>query len=205
MVHQNHSQIKNTIMKKINILITILFTVINVVFANSQNKAIVINGRGLYLTLDDFLNHRLSYISSDKIVLNQFTAASNIKVLINGETKKFSKKQVFGYHNINNEDFRFYKNELYQIVISEPWFVYKHYASSTVEGGKGNIKKESYYFSVKGNDELIPLTVENLKKSFPNNLKFHNLLDQVRSDADLLSYDRYRNELKIAYLYKQSL
>lgn len=190
-------------MKKIIILSAIIFVAFSSAFAKVQSKPT--SAPGLYLTIKDFLNHHLSYNNGDKIILNEFLASSKIKVITSGESKTLAKKQVFGFHNSSNEDYRFYKNELYQIITTEPWFVYKHYASTSVQGGKGNVKKEFYYFSVKGTDELIPLTVENLKKSFPDNLKFHDLLDLIKNDADLVSYDSYRNELKVEYLYQKSL
>ncbi|MDE3144192.1 MAG: hypothetical protein KGL19_08565 [Bacteroidota bacterium] len=190
-------------MKKINIITAIILLVVSAAFAEVQNKPT--SAQGLYLTIEDFLNHHLSYSNGNKIILNEFLASAKIKVITTGESKTLAKKQVFGYHNSNNEDYRFYKNELYQIITTQPWFVYKHYASTSVQGGKGNIKKEFYYFSIAGTDELIPLTVENLKKSFPDNLKFHDLLDLIKNDDDLVSYDSYRNELKVEYLYQKSL
>jgi len=190
-------------MKKNNLFSAILLLVISCSFTEIQTKPAT--GKGLYLSMDDFKNHRLSYETSDKIILNEFFASSSIKVIVNGETKTLSKKQVFGYRDTNNEDYRFYKNELYHIILSEPFFVYKHDATTTADANKGNLRKTYYYFSVNGSDELVPLTIANLKKSFPDNLKFHDLLDGIRNEADLISYDDYRKELKVAYLYKKSL
>ncbi len=189
-------------MKKNNLFSAILLFVICCSFTEIQTKPPT--GRGLYLSLDDFKNHHLSYETSDKIILNEFFASSSIKVIENGATKTLSKKQVFGYRDISNEDYRFYKNELYNIILAEPFFVYKHEASTTADANKGNVRKTFYYFSLKGTDELIPLTVDNLKKSFPDNLKFHDLLDGIRNQSELVSYDTYRKELKLAYLYQKS-
>jgi len=190
-------------MKKINLLSTTLFFIFCSAFTEIQTKPAT--GKGLYLTIDDFKNHHLSYETNDKIILNELFATSYLKVVVNGETKTFSKKQVFGYRDSNNEDYRFFKNELYNIILSEPFFVYKHDATTTADANKGNVRKTFYYFSLNGSDELIPLTIANLKKSFPENLKFHDLLDGIRNESDLVSYDDYRKELKVAYLYKKSL
>jgi len=190
-------------MKKTTLFATLLFITAVSVSAGNQNTSI--GTHGIYLTVQDFLHHHLSYANGEKIVLNQFTDGPNIKVIEKGEKKIIPKKEVFGYHDNSDKDYRFYHNELFEIVTAEPWFIYKHYASATAEGKKGFIKKEFYYFSIKGTDELIPLTVENLKKAFPENLKFHDLLDQVRNDDDLTRYDSYRKELMIGYLYTKSL
>ena len=189
-------------MRKLTFL-TILTIICICSFASYQFKPL--SNKGIYLTVEDFLSHHLSYENSDKIILNTFFAGSTIKVVIKGESKTIAKNNIYGYHSNNNEDFRFYKNELYQIINSVPFFVYKHYASATVEAGKGNVKKESYFYSVKGTDGLLPLTVANLKKSFADNATFLDLLDQVKNDDELVSYDTYRNQLKIAYLYQKSL
>jgi len=191
-------------MKNIKLLIAILILTGNSVLANVQS-APPAAGRGLYTSLTNFMNHKISYETSTRIILNEFTASKYVKVVDNGNTVKLAKKDLFGFRDNNNTDYRFYKNELYQILDVTYFFIYTHYASSTVEKGKGNEKKETLYFSVKGTDELLPLTVENLKKAFPDNIKFHDLLDNVRNDADLVKYDAYTKDIKVNYLYKKSL
>jgi len=191
-------------MKNIKLFIALLLLTGNSVFANLQS-APPATGRGIYTSLNDFMNHKISYETSTRIILNEFTASKYVKVLDNGNTVKLAKKDLFGFRDNNNMDYRFYKNELYQILDATYFFIYTHYASSTVVKGKGNEKKETLYFSVKGTDNLQPLTVENLKKAFPDNLKFHDLLDNVRNDADLVKYDAYTKDIKVNYLYKKSL
>lgn len=189
-------------MKKINPLIVLLF--ISTISAFAEKKDTSKSKSGIYLTVKDFVNHHLSYSDADKILLNKFIAGNNVKIIVNGESKKVAKKDIFGYHSVDNIDFRFYKNELYQIVESEQLFVYKNYASSSVEGGKGNIKKESYYYSLKGDEPLIPLTISNLRKTFTSNIKFQELLDSVKSDEELTYYVTYMQQLKVKYLVKKS-
>jgi len=191
-------------MKNIKLCLAILLLTGNSVFANLQSTPPAA-GRGLYTSLNDFMNHKISFETSTRIILNEFTASKYVKVVDNGNTVKLAKKDLFGFRDNNNMDYRFYKNELYQILDATYFFIYTHYASSTVEKGKGNEKKETLYFSVKGTDELQPLTIENLKKAFPDNLKFHDLLDNVRNDADLIKYDAYTKDIKVNYLYKKSL
>ena len=190
-------------MKKIKILSFSIFVISIAVFANSQSFSK--HKGGIYLTYQDYINHHISYNNSDKIILNQLLASSNIKIVENSKIVELKKNEIFGYCDKNNQDFRFYNNELYKIVINDYLFIYSFYSSSNEEKGKGWIKKQTYYFSITGNSELVPLTVANLKKAFPNNLKFHDLLDDVKSDEDLCHTDEYTHDIKVNYLLKKSL
>ena len=188
-------------MKKINPIVVFLFIILMSSFAGKDSSE---SKSGIYLTENDYINHRISYAGADKIMLNKFTAGDNVKIIINGESKKIAKKDIYGFHSSDNNDFRFYKNELYQIVESEKLFVYKNYATTSLQGGKGSIKQEFFYYSLKGNEPLIPLTISNLRKSFSNNIKFQELLDTVKSDEELTYYVTYMQQLKVEYLFKKS-
>jgi hypothetical protein len=188
-------------MKKINPIVVFLFIILLSSFAGKDSSE---SKSGIYLTENDYINHRISYAGADKIMLNKFTAGDNVKIIINGESKKIAKKDIYGFHSSDNNDFRFYKNELYQIVESEKLFVYKNYATTSLQGGKGSIKQEFFYYSLKGNEPLIPLTISNLRKSFSNNIKFQELLDTVKSDEELTYYVTYMQQLKVEYLFKKS-
>jgi hypothetical protein len=159
---------------------------------------------GIYLSVKDFNNHQLSFSDADKISLNKLFAGNNVKIIINGESKKIAKKDIYGYHSSDNIDFRFYKNELYQIIESNKLFIYKNYSNTSVQGGKGNLHKETFYFSIKGDEPLIHLTISNLRKTFSNNIKFQELLDTVKSDEELTYYVTYMQQLKVEYLFNKS-
>ncbi|WP_026768544.1 hypothetical protein [Asinibacterium sp. OR53] len=182
-------------MKTIKLLLLLWIVTVNTAIAK----------KGIYLSLEDFIGRHVSYEGSKKIILNRFSGASNIRIIENDQVVKLEKDKVFGYTDGNGQDFRFFHNEGYQIFDHEGLFIYKAYASSSVEKGKGWVKKSSYYFSAGGNGTIYPLTIENLKKAFPENLKFHDLLDGLRSEADLTAYDEYRKMVKVNYLYKMSV
>lgn len=189
-------------MKKINPFVLFLFIILMSSFDGKKDTSE--NKSGIYLTENDYINHRLSYSDAGKILFEDFFASANIKIVINGVSKKIAKKDIYGYHSSDNKDFRFYKKELYQIVESEQLFIYKSYGSTSLEGGKGNIKKELYFFSQKGDDPLIPLTVSNLRKAFSSNIKLQELLDAVKSDEELTYYVGYMQQLKVEYIFKKS-
>jgi hypothetical protein len=189
-------------MKKFNPIALFLFFILMSSFSGKQDTSE--NKSGIYLSEKDFLNHHLSYSDADKIQLNKFFAGDDIKIFLNGETKKIAKKDIYGYHGSDNNDYRFYKNEFYQIVSSNQIFIYKNYGSTNVVGGKGNVKKEFYFFSAKGEDPLTPLTISNLRKTYSSNLKFQGLLDEVKSDEELTYYVGYMQQLKVEYIFKKS-
>ena len=189
-------------MKSSNPILLFIFFILMSSFSGKQDSSETKSG--IYLTENDYKIHHVSYSDADKIQLNNFFAGNDIKINLNGETKKIAKKDIYGYHSSDNTDYRFYKNELYQIVVSDQIFIYKNFGSNTVERGKGNVKKEFYFFSAKGEDQLIPLKISNLRKTYSSNLKFQGLLDEVKSDEELTYYVGYMQQLKVEYIFKKS-
>src|SRR5262250_782742 len=63
-------------------------------------------------------------------------------------------------------------NDWYQIVEAKALYIY----SLDVLVRKGTSEK-AYFFSVGPNGDVLPLTILNLKKAFPDNHTFHDLLD----------------------------
>lgn len=188
-------------MKKIKTLSIVILIVSNFVFANSQSL-----NKGLYLTYQDFIGHHLSYNDCSKIILNRFAASTNIKVVTkDGKVIRLKKSSVFGYADSKGQSFRFYNNELYKIIDNSNLMVYSFYSSSNEEKGKGSIKKEVYFFSLNSSSELIPLTVSNIKKKFPSNLRLHDLLSEVKSNEELASYREYAHCLYVNYLLQKSI
>jgi hypothetical protein len=66
--------------------------------------------------------------------------------------------------------------------------------------------RKEYYFSKDYQSDLVLLTRENLKKAFPDNHKFHDLIDShFNSDEALTWFDDYHGLYKINHLLKSSL
>jgi len=62
---------------------------------------------------------------------------------------------------------------------------------------KGAIEK-TYFFSVGENGDIKPLTILNVKNAFPENHRFHDLLDMSFSnDWGLTTYDKFHNMFKV--------
>ena len=90
-------------------------------------------------------------------------------------------------------NYRVVGNDRYQILESKTLYIY----SLDVLVRKGTTEK-AYFFSVGPNGSLLPLTILNLKKAFPDNHAFHDFLDMsFKHDSDLTKYDDFHKMFKI--------
>ena len=65
---------------------------------------------------------------------------------------------------------------------------------------KGTSEK-AYFFSVGPNGDMLPLTIVNLKKAFPDNHTFHDSLDMMfKNDSQLTKYDDFHKMFKVTRL-----
>lgn len=185
------------------ILISILFSCSCITGATAQKRA-----SGIYLTQSDFEHRRLSYSTnrddeSNKIRFHEFFQKPYITVKHNGEKTVVFKDDIFAYQKngkvYKSRDFVSY-NFLEKGVI---WIYYKE---QTVQLGKGVKRERKYYYSVSGKDKIMPLTISNLKKSFPDKYTFHNFLDaQFRSDAELVLYNDMEKKYRVNHLLETTI
>ncbi|OQP58157.1 hypothetical protein A3860_07465 [Niastella vici] len=181
------------------IIIALSFVVVAVAAVNAQS--------GVYRTLEDFENNRLSYATNDgmnenKIRFNEFLSKPYIVVKQNGEKIHVFKDEIYAYKNKGNI-VRTWNFTQYCFLEKGPiWIYYKDvYASQP----KGMQRVRKYFYSTYGKGEILPLTLHNLKKSFPVNDLLHIYLDaQFRNDADLARYDNYANKFKVNHLLEKA-
>jgi len=181
------------------IFMALSLVVLTVMAVNAQS--------GVYLSLNDFENNRLSYATNAntdeyKIRFNEFLHKPYIIVKHNGEKIHIFKDEIYAYKNKNNIVRTWNFTPYYFLEKGHAWIYYKDvYASQP----KGTQRVRKYYFATSGKGEIIPLTVHNLKRSFPENDQFHIYLDaQFRSDADLARYDNYANKYKVNHLLEKT-
>jgi hypothetical protein len=63
-----------------------------------------------------------------------------------------------------------------------------------------------YFFSKKGDDNILLLTVKNLIEAFPEDIKFHYALESyIHNESSLIDYDSYSKSYKLKYLFRESL
>ncbi|HSC38597.1 MAG TPA: hypothetical protein VLD19_12015 [Chitinophagaceae bacterium] len=164
---------------------------------------------GLYLSANDFLQHKLSNeincSGSDKLETHGLLGSASVTVVKNGQKQSFPKNQLYGYRDCKGRDYRFYNHDTYRILDTAGFFIYYGYKYEQGPGGKGLVKTDEYYFSTEGNSQLIVLNIDNLKKAFPANDRFHYQIDEeCKTDKDLVAYDGFLKTYKIKYLYSQS-
>ena len=171
--------------------------------ANAQN-----NVSGVYLTLDDFENGKLSYSSSsasvsNKIHFNEFFEKPFITVKHDGEKTQLFKDEVFAYQNkgviLRTSNFVTY-------TFVEKGTVWIFYKDITTSQGKERRKERKYFYSISGAAAVLPLTINNLKKSFPDKHLFYDFLDaKFRNDAELSQYDSFEKKFKVNHLLNTTI
>jgi hypothetical protein len=102
-------------------------------------------------------------------------------------------------------NYRIFHKSSYRVVDTAGFYLYYRYIQFEQIRGKGLIKMDEYYFSKDSNSDIQPLTIENLKRVYPENHRFHYDIDaHFRSDRELMAYDPFTNMYKLKYLYMQS-
>ena len=203
---KNLFTIKLKKMKNLKTSLIVLVIAFSICYVKAQAAPKTNEKNGLYVTYSDFKNHKLSY-TGNRISLNTLFGSGKINIITNNQKISLLKKDVFGFHDAKEGDYRFYKNELYKVVdAGEGLCLYYASRLEEINKGKGLVKTDEYFFSVSGNSEIYLLTMANLKKAFPDNNKFHYSLDATfKSDKDLMAYDSYSKMYKVKYLYNESL
>ena len=195
---------------------TTLLTIIcflSVFFAEAQKDTNLVRVSGIYKTSQDFDNGKLSYAfncdsSSSKIKLHAIFSTNYIDIISNGNKIRVRKDSIFGYRDCKQKDFRFSKNDdhQYQIMENKDIVIYKTFVSVTSSSGKTTQLVPEYFFSVSSSGEMLPMTLINLKKAFPGNIKFHDMLDVQFGDGTVVSsYDSAHKMYMVNYLLTQSL
>lgn len=97
-------------------------------------------------------------------------------------------------------EFREFGKTQYQVLESNALTIY----AQSVIVRKGAAER-AYFFSVGPNGDVQPLTVANLKKAFPENHRFHDLLDlSFKHDSELNKYDQFHGMFKVNRLLAAS-
>ncbi|MGK2861397.1 MAG: hypothetical protein ACSLE0_05655 [Chitinophagaceae bacterium] len=150
------------------------------------------NASGIYLSQADFENNILSYVRekntrTTKIRFHEFIEKPFITVIQNGTKEKLFKDEIFAYKNRKNI-IRTWNFTKYNLVSKGVFWLYSREIYPT--RGKGVKKERKYFYSLSGESEIIPMTIYNLKKSFPNNQLFHGFLEaRFRSNSGISPFN----------------
>ena len=158
---------------------------------------------GIYLTADDFKNEKLTSEgwgsdSSHKLQLHDVLDKPYIHVTHGNETQKYDKSEVYGFRDGSGRSYRFVGNKEYQILEAKELFIYSVSVDVLDPGQKTRRTDKTYYFSVGATGEAFPLTIDNVKRAFPENHKLHDSLDMTfKSDSQLTQYDNFHKMYKV--------
>lgn len=189
-------------MQKIIIMKTILFILLALNVMGQSDKS------GVYLTFNDYVNDKMSYeinckAEKHKIKLNEFLNKSYITVIHNDQKINLGKDTIYGVVFCDEPLVRFQDKEHYYLV--EKGLVWIFYKMDTKSSNKSFITERKYYFSVKGDEKMIELSKENLKNAFPENHKFHDMLDsQINSNVNIAEFDSFHKMFKVNHILEQA-
>lgn len=188
-------------MKTIKLFIPALLMIVFVQNTFAKQKI------GLYLTAEDYLNHKVSYesdgSSGNKVLLHAVFGSYKVVVIQNGKKHAFSKSEIFGYR-LNDQDYRYFNNSAYRIIDTKGFYIYGY--CKLVPAGKGVKDAEFFYFSSKADNEIKPLTMDNLQEVFSKDTRFlYTVQSFFRTNNELTAYDATLKEYKLKYLYAQTI
>ena len=113
---------------------------------------------------------------------------------------------TLGYLQSSAQTNRVYHKEKFQVVDTTAFYLYTQNKNIVPPGGKGMYRADLYFFSTNADGPILPLTIENLKRTYPANMAFHYALDAYfNSDRQLMAYDQYAKMYKLKYLFLQTL
>jgi hypothetical protein len=177
-----------------------------IAWANFAQSAKNETGAGIYLSAQDYQNGKLA--PADKIHLNEFVSSHYIDVIKDKRTIRYCKDSIFGFRDKAGKDYRFFKNydQAYRIMENKTLVIYATYQPTHTSKGITAPMIPSYFFSTNLNGAIYPLTINNLKNAFPENMKFHDMLDRSFNDGTPVSaYDDANKMFKVNYLINKSL
>lgn len=131
---------------------------------------------GLYLTLSDFKNGKLTRPTDmqhkgDKIKLKQFFISPEIISIEQDKETVFYKDSIFAIRLTNGEDYRFINRTPFLIADTSALYIYTYKTTKTVyiQSGRHNRAKKipitNYYFSTANHSETFKLSLENIRKN----------------------------------------
>jgi hypothetical protein len=164
---------------------------------------------GVYATLNDYEADRLVDMivcrsASQPVDRNAFRSATFVQLPGPTERTRYAKAEIFGFRACDGSDVRFVRGDTYRIVRAPPMYLYER--KRTVSVGKATRVVTDFGFSVAAADSVRPLTMDALKHAYPENHRFHDLLDLAfRRNEELIRYDDFHREYTVARLLRETL
>lgn len=188
---------------KINMKLFLLFTFGTINFFSVYAQQ---DSSGVYFTASDFKNRHLVYAincktQKHKIKLKSFFSKPYIVVVHNDSSYTLQKSEVYGYKDCDENVYRFVDQKVYEILNPfEPIVIYRYFVYML------HNPVNEYFFSNGDTGIVEELTKANLRRAFPDNHKFHELLDlSFKDELSLSSYDKRKKVYKLMAVYAKSM
>lgn len=164
---------------------------------------------GIYFKVNDYINQKLAFAincknQKHKIKADMIFHQKEISIKHNDSTYSFPKDSVYGIKYCDGSVVRIFRNSEFPMInVGESIMIYK---VETGSGMKNDPIVTNCYFSKDAGSEIQKLTISNLKAAFPDNHKFHDLLDmEFHSDSELIKYDSFHKMTRVNKIYLNSL
>lgn len=119
--------------------------------------------------------------------------------------RQYTRADVFGFRACDGTDMRFVRGDNLRIIRAPPLYLYEREYQISM-GKSGWRRATEHAFSTSARDSVRPLTVDALKRAYPDNHRFHDLLDRAfRSNEELIRYDDFHREYRVARLLRETL
>jgi hypothetical protein len=190
-------------MKKALSVIAIIILIMQSSLGSSQNDS-----SGIYFTAKDFANHKLSFAINCKTEKHTIKAdmlfdSKEISIKHNDIVYKYPKDSVYAIKYCDGTTTRIYDNSEFPLI--NPYETIMIYKVTSI-GTKGASSTTKYYFSKDAKSKIEELTIHNIKAAFPDNHKFHDLIDlQFHNDNELAAYDEFHKIMKINRILNNSM
>lgn len=163
---------------------------------------------GVYFTANDFVMHKLSFAincktEKHKIKSDLIFHPKEITIKHKNATYNYPKDSIYGIKYCDGSIVRIYNNSEYPLI--NPDETIKIYKIVTTAQAKGNPAVTKYFFSKDAKSKIEKLTIGNIKSAFPDNHKFHDLIDmEFHNDHELSTYDNFHKIMKINRVLQNS-
>lgn len=158
---------------------------------------------GILTKSSDFITGRIFPDTGTAKIKNNFLFNNQyIEVITETQKFRFRKDSIYGYVK-NNQVYRIYGENHQELIIADtgPIVIYKKETYDPYQ--KFSPPVYVFYFSLKADSEIYPLTIAYLKKMYEDNCDLCIHLETNFSDATLSVYDEIKKKYKINLFLKQ--
>ncbi|MFN8254172.1 MAG: hypothetical protein U0W24_00690 [Bacteroidales bacterium] len=189
--------------------IALLLCLTGQLFAQHEKEIKNSEVEGLYLTLSDFKNGKLTRPTDmqhkgDKIRLKQFFISPEIIGIEQGKETVYEKDSIFAVHLSNGENYRFINRKPFLIADTSSLYIYTlktiktEYKVSGPHTRSKSVPVTYYYFSFDNHKTLYLLTLENLRKFVLTSPILHfSVCNKFTSNAMLVTLNNQTNHFEL--------